>query len=345
MTTTSTSAPLVSVIILSWNCQALLPRAVESALAQTYRPVEVVIVDNASTDGTAEVLARFEPVATVVRQEENSGFARGMNAGYDAARGDVCVLLNCDAVLPPDFVAAAVAHFARDPGVGVIGANIWRIARAGEWRFWQRPQPWDLPFDGGVVALDPLLRVVGLTDGGVPWQPTFKANGAVPVVRRAVIEEMRLRFGAAPFDPVFDTYGEDVDFAFKAWALGWRTMFAADVVAGHVRSYSSELDMWDKRGRLRVNLIAERYINAARHLPPARLLAVLAVALATDAWRAMRRQLAGDREAYPDLRAALTRLLRMRQTLERFRRAHATWRAINVPEQVFLRSAPGKPYE
>jgi len=241
--------------------------------------------------------------------------------------GPYCVFLNCDAVLRPDFVANAVAHFERHPAVGVVGPNVWRIDRDREddWRFWERGEPYGLPFDGGVVALDCLLHVLGLDDCGVAWQRSFKANGACPVVRRGALEAMRRTFGVAPFDPVFDTYGEDVDFAFKTWALLWETMYAADVVAGHVRSYSSELRLWDKRERLRVNLIAERYINAARHLSPPRLMLVASAALLTDVTAATRRRFGGDRQAYQDLGAALARLSRMRPALLRFRRRHAVW--------------------
>ena len=338
MTAQPLEQPLVSVVILTWNSKDLLPRAVESVCAQTYERVEIIVVDNASTDGTAELARSYDHVATTLLLDENTGFARGMNAGYDASHGDICVLMNCDAVLRPDVARRAVDLFARHPDVGVIGANIWRLDRdAPDWRFWD----WDrdaiaaLPFDGGVVALDRLLHVRGLKTR-VPWQVSFKANGACPLVRRATIEDMRERFGAAPFDPVFDTYGEDVDFAFKTWTLGWRTMFAADLVVGHVRSYASELDMWDKRGRLRVNLIAERYINAARYLPPAQLLAVLTVALATDVTAATRQRRKGDRTAYADLRTALARILRLRPGLLRFRRRHQPWRRIDFRRVVYL---------
>jgi len=339
------SHPLVSVVILSYNCVDLLPRAVASVRAQRYDAVELIVVDNASTDGTLDALGTIDGAARVLRQAENSGFARGMNAGYAAARGDYLVFLNCDVVLHPDFIANAVDLFARHPDVGVIGANVWRIARDSAWRFWESPAPHGLPYDGGVVALDRGMRVLGLTDGGVAWQTSFKANGACPVVRRTLLDQMERRFGVAPFDPVFDTYGEDVDFAFKAWALRWRTMFAATVVAGHVRSYASELHLWDKRGRLRVNLIAERYINALRYLPPARLRAVLAASLWTDAAEATRRRRTGDRAAYRDLGAALWRVAGLWPALARFRRTHHAWTRIDYAHEVFLVDAPGAPME
>lgn len=82
----------------------------------------------------------------------------------------------------------------------------------------------------------PALRVRSVEEHDDEWRVSFKANGACLPLRRATIEGLRARFGVGPFDPVFDPYGEDVDFSSKTWSL-------------HPR---------DERGRLRVNPIAER---------------------------------------------------------------------------------------
>ncbi len=308
-------------------------------LGQDRAPVELIVIDNASTDGTADLLDRYEAVATIIRERENTGFARGMNAGYAASRGDYVVLLNTDAALHPGFVREAVALFDRHPDVGVIAPEVLKIAPQGEWRFWRDPRlRAALRSEGGVVSLTPMMRVRVVEDGRA-GQPSFKANGACPVVRRAAVEALRERFGVAPFDPVFDTYGEDVDFAFKAWSTRWRTVFAPAVLAGHVRSYASPLRLADKRGRLRVNLVAERYINAVRHLPPRRLWPVLALALAEDLALIASQRRRGDREAGRDVRAALARVWRMRRALVRFRRRHRTWMTIDFPTEVHCRPA------
>lgn len=328
-----TDAPLVSVIILSFNSAHLLPRAVQSIREQHYAPIELIIVDNGSTDGTETLLDKYEREATIVRQGINSGFARGMNAGYDRSRGDMIIPLNTDAVLSPTFVQNAIRRLREHPDVGIIAPEVVRIAPDGEWRFWTAPH--DLPGEGGVVALDPLLHV-NVLDGDVgDWRPSFKANGACPVIRRAVIEQMQRAFGVGPFDPLFDTYGEDVDFAFKAWALRWRTMYSRDALAGHVRSYASALDMPDKRGRLRINLLAERYINALRHLPPRHMLAVIARSTISNVGLIIRQRRNGDREIVRDVAVAWGRVLRLLPEQIRFRRRHVTWRRIDFQTEVY----------
>jgi GT2 family glycosyltransferase len=328
-------APLVSVIILSFNSAHLLPRAVQSIREQQYDPIELIIVDNGSTDGTETLLDEYECDATIVRQGINSGFARGMNAGYDRSRGDVIIPLNTDAVLSPTFIQNAIRRLREHPDIGIIAPEVVKIAPDGPWRFWTAPHA--LPSEGGVVALNALGHVNVLEGDVGDWRPSFKANGACPVIRRAVVEQMRRTFSTGPFDPVFDTYGEDVDFAFKAWALRWHTMYSRDVLAGHVRSYASALHMPDKRGRLRINLLAERPINAIRHLPPRHMLAVIMRSLVNNVGLIISQRRKGDREIARDVAMAWFRVLRLLPDLIRFRRQHVTWRRIDFQTEVYCR--------
>lgn len=332
------SAPLVSIVILSFNSRDLLPRAVESVEAQTHANIELIIVDNASTDGTGELLDDYARSAIVIRERENTGFARGMNRGYAASRGEFFIPLNTDAVLHPEFVARAVRLFDTHARLGVVAPEVVKIDQTGDWRFWQSSG--DHQSEGGVVSLTRLMRVRVLEDAREDWRPSFKANGACPVIRRALVEAMREKFGVAPFDPVFDTYGEDVDFAFKAWSLRWQTMYAREVRAGHVRSYASAVELPDKRGRLRINLIAERYINAARHTPLTKLIPATLAGLAEDARMIVRQLRKGDREILLDARTAFGRVLRLLPALLRFRRTHRTWRKIDFGREVYNRFTP-----
>jgi len=330
--------PLVSIVILSYNSVDLLPRAVQSVQQQDYAPIELIIVDNASTDGTEVLLDQYKTCATVLRLGENTGFARGMNTGYDASHGQYIVPLNTDAVLHPTFVRHAVELLEQHRDVGVIAPEVVRIGTDTPWRWWEADE--QFPSEGGVVALTPLMRVHVLEGDAQQigdWRPSFKANGACPLIRRDLIEDLQRTFGVGPFDPVFDTYGEDVDFAFKAWALRWRTMYSRTVLAGHVRSYASPLALADKRGRLRINLIAERYINAVRHLPAQRMLPVVLIALTEDLRMVLQQQRKGDHQAWLDVRAGLQRVWRMWPDLVRFRAWHRTWRAIDTQREVYCK--------
>lgn len=316
----------MGVVVLTWECGDLVLRAVDSANGSRGVAVDLVVVDNGSRD-RATRLALDEAVrrgARVERLADNTGFARGMNTGYDLVRGDPVVLLNCDAVLHPDALAAAVRTLAEHPDVGVLAPHVTKLSPTGEWRFWQHPEV-ATGFDGGVIGLDRHGRVTSLGDTGGPAQESFKPNGACPVVRRAVVEQLRQTYGSGPFDPLFDTYGEDVDAAWKTWAMGWRVLYDPTVRAGHVRSYASALEVEDKRGRLRTNLVAERYLNAARHRAPVPAVRQLAGAATHDLGMVAGQLRRGDTQVVADVARGWVRVARAVPDLVRYRRRHREW--------------------
>jgi GT2 family glycosyltransferase len=111
--------PLISVALLSHNRPAALPRAVESVLAQTYRPLELIVVDNPSprTPEIEAVVARY-PGVRFIRNARNLGFSGGINVGIRAAVGPLTYVTEDDIVLEPDCLTLLQAHLAADPGVG-----------------------------------------------------------------------------------------------------------------------------------------------------------------------------------------------------------------------------------
>jgi glycosyltransferase involved in cell wall biosynthesis len=112
-----TGAPLVSVVVNNHNYAAYLGHAIRSALGQTYRPLEVVVVDDGSTDDSRDVIASFgDRIAGVLK--ENGGQASALNAGFNASAGALVLFLDADDALDPDAVATAVAGWR--PGVAKV---------------------------------------------------------------------------------------------------------------------------------------------------------------------------------------------------------------------------------
>lgn len=331
----------VSIVILSFNSAKLLARAIESILNQTVKAFEIIVVDNASEDNTRAVINTYKDYVQAILLDENTGYARGMNKGFAAAHGEFFVPLNTDAVLHPTFIEQALKVFRRHAEVGVVAAEVFKIDESDDWRFWHS-EPGKYKSEGGVVSLNKEMRVE-VIDDAFDGSPSFKANGACPVIRRRTLEDLRARFGFAPFDTVFDTYGEDVDFAFKAWSLRWHTRFAKNVCAGHIRSYASPVEMPDKRGRLRVNLIAERYINALRHLPLNELLKFIPRALKEDLQLIVTQTRKHDFQILRDTQQAFARLARLLPALLQFRVRHKTWRSINFNREVHCQESRSSP--
>jgi GT2 family glycosyltransferase len=114
----------VSVVTVNHNGAHHLPDLLQSLRAQTFRDFEVLLVDNASSDGSVALLRRRYPWVRVVEAPTNSGFVGGNNLGFDAAHGELFALLNNDTAVEPRWLEALVAEMDRDPDIGVVGSKI-----------------------------------------------------------------------------------------------------------------------------------------------------------------------------------------------------------------------------
>lgn len=321
---------MASVVVLAWNAGRLVRSAVDSVLGSEGVAAEVVVVDNASTDAAsrAELDALERDGVRLLRLPTNTGFACGMNAGYALTTGDPVVPLNVDAVLHPRALATAARVFAERPEVGVIGPHVQKLDPGGPWRYWDDRHAVS-GYDGGPIGVSWAGQIQEVSGAGLE-RPCFKANGACPFLRRAFVEDLIATYGVGPFDPVFDTYGEDVDLSWKAWARGWTTLYRRDVEAGHIRSFASPLERRDKRGRLRVNLVAERYLNAVRHQAAPSATARIAAGLATDSAMVVWQLLRDDPQVVADVARGWGRAVAQAPALLAYRRRHREWRRIDA---------------
>lgn len=116
--------PLVSVAILTWNRRQHVAKAIDSVLSQTYRPVEIVVVDSASTDGTDELIYSCYPDVKYIRLHRNLGCPEGRNVALANCSGEIIYALDDDGWLATDTLQVCVDRFIRFPKVGVVGCNI-----------------------------------------------------------------------------------------------------------------------------------------------------------------------------------------------------------------------------
>jgi glycosyltransferase involved in cell wall biosynthesis len=127
--------PLVSVVVPAYNAERYIGEAIESVLAQTYSPVELIIVDDGSTDRTAEVAGAYSE-ATVISQE-NSGPSAARNRGAASARGEFLAFHDSDDAMTPDKLAVQAGHLIDHPEVGCVLAEQELLVEAGaELPFW-----------------------------------------------------------------------------------------------------------------------------------------------------------------------------------------------------------------
>src|SRR5437867_6909289 len=117
----------VSVIVVAWNSLRFLSDCLRSVAAQTHQEIELIVVDNGSTDGSADFVAAQFPGAILIRNPANEGFCRANNAALKRATGVFILCLNADAILEPDFVEKALPGFTATHRVGMVSGKILRF--------------------------------------------------------------------------------------------------------------------------------------------------------------------------------------------------------------------------
>ena len=222
---TKTAGPAIadaaSVVIPNWNGRDLLAKYLPSVIEamEGQRANEIIVVDNGSTDGSAEFVRRNFPQVNVVALRDNLGFGGGSNAGFRAARNDIVVLLNSDMRVAPDFLAPLLEGF-QDPEVFAVSCQIFF------------PDPKKVREETGLTQgwwQDGGLRVRHRIDPAIDeLYPCFYGGGGSCAFDR----EKFLELGG--FDPLLHPfYLEDTDLGYLAWKRGWKVLYQPRSVVYH----------------------------------------------------------------------------------------------------------------
>jgi cellulose synthase/poly-beta-1,6-N-acetylglucosamine synthase-like glycosyltransferase len=198
----------VTIVVAAYNEEANIAATLTSLLASDYPDFEVIVVDDGSTDATAEILAGYADRVTVLRQS-NAGKAAALSYGLSRARYDVLVMVDGDTVFEPTTLAALVAPMS-DPAVGAVAGNTKVANRRGMLGRWQHLEY--------VIGMNLDRRMFQLLD----CMPTVP--GAVGGFRREALAAVR---GGVPTR----TLAEDTDLTMAINLSGWRVVYAADAIA------------------------------------------------------------------------------------------------------------------
>jgi len=229
------------VVIVNWNTLRELEECLRSVRKAGSRGTEVVVIDNASPDGSAEMVRRKFADVRLIENRENLGFAKAANHGISASHGRYVFLLNPDAEVHPGALAALV-HFGDDNAdVGIFGPKI--LNPDGSIQYSCRRFPtlaagiFRNSFLGRLFANNPYTREYLMADWDhneprdVDW-----VSGAALVARRDLLDDV------GPLDERFFMYCEDVDLAYRAKQKGWRVMYFPGATVVHARARSSDQD-------------------------------------------------------------------------------------------------------
>jgi hypothetical protein len=207
--------PLVSVIVVTWNGRELLREFMPSVMALDYPNYEVVVVDNASQDGSAEFLETTYPRVRLVRNPRNDGTAEGSNVGARAAKGDFLFFISNDMWLDPAILTHLMAHMETEPQVGICTVKMRRITADG-----QRLMEIDSVGADIDVFGFPAARGIHEKDEGQwdAYAEVFFSFGGAMLIRRDLFEM------AGQYDEAFFTLTDDIDLSWRVRLLGYRVM-------------------------------------------------------------------------------------------------------------------------
>lgn len=219
--------PAATAIVVNWNGARVVIEALESLLRQDLDGLEVVVVDNASEDGSdAAIERRFGPRVRLLRSPRNVGWGAGNNVAIRASSAPHVIVLNNDAVAQPGFARELVATASTDPRVGLVAAKVLDH---------QRPSIIDTV--GHSLYPDGLNRGRGRLEQDLGQYDAEREalfpSGAAALYRRSMLDEIGL------FDERFFLYGDDAELGLRARLAGWRCAFNPRAVALHRYSHSA----------------------------------------------------------------------------------------------------------
>lgn len=222
------ASPQASVIILNFNGMQVIDKCLEAVLAQEVDfDFEVLVVDNASDDGSVEHISHHYPAVRLIANETNLGFAAGNNVGLRSASGNCLVLLNNDTRVRPVWLKSLVEVADSDPKIGAVTAKV----------IFAEP-PAHIQSAGGLLLSDGSSadRGFGEPDKGQYDQieEVFGLCGASVLLRRQMLDQVGL------FDETFFMYYEDTDLSWRMRSLGWKVVYQPKAVVEHLHATSSQ---------------------------------------------------------------------------------------------------------
>jgi len=245
----NSSPPLVSVVVVNYNGMEVIEPCLRSVFSQEYRPIEVIVVDNGSTDGSVEFIRHNFSSTHLIVNSGNLGFAGGNNAGVAAASGDYVVLLNNDTVVQRLWLASLV-EMMQQPGVGVVTSKVIT--------------------DGVPAAFYEMNGTLNYLGYNIMRQfrdlsQIFFAGGASLIFRRNIVGQ--------PFLSEYFLYHEDVYLSWRMRLLGYDVCMAQHSVVHHRGSVAAQrqpsrlITFYQERNRLLNCLLFYEFRTLARLVP------------------------------------------------------------------------------
>ena len=255
---------LLSIIIVSFNCRELTLECIRS-IEQTVNKIdlEIIVVDNASVDGSARAVSNDFSQVKVIEQEKNIGFGPACNAGVTTARGEYLLLLNPDTIVLPNSIRNLLEFANSHPNAGIWGGRTLNpdgsLNPKSCWRF---PTLWStFCITFGLARAFPTSDYFNWEEYGGWDRSTVRfvdvVSGCLLLIRRSLWNAL------GGFDPIYFLYSEEVDLCLRARNLGARPMISPDVEVVHYVGGTQEV----KSERF-IRLFQGKRTYMLKHWPP-----------------------------------------------------------------------------
>ncbi len=225
----------ISIILIHYNTPQFLRTCLDSIFAQTYRPIEVVFIDNNSPDASGLQYVKKEygnkENLKIVSNSENLGYAKAANQGIKMSDGEYVVITNPDIIYTPEYFEKIIARVAKDPKISAITGKVLKFD-------FEKKEKTNLIDTVGLFAYKNrriIDRGQGLEDKGQydKEEEVFGVSGACPLYRREALEDVKIL--GEYFDEDFFMYKEDVDLSWRFLLYGWKNFYYPKAVAYHGR--------------------------------------------------------------------------------------------------------------
>ncbi|MBD0379709.1 glycosyltransferase family 2 protein [Paenibacillus sedimenti] len=268
----------VSVHIVTYNSVNYLDECLQAVADQDYPIKQVIVVDNASTDGTVDKLTRWLYFCDVVGNSVNNGFAGGHNQAIQLSEADYCLILNPDVTLQPGYVRTLITAMDDDHAIG---------SSTGKLLFKSNQSL----VDSTGLVINKARRAFdrGANEPSRTYQQAgevFGISGAAAMYARKMIDDISVK--GEFFDEDFFAYKEDVDVAWRAQLMGWKAYFEPAAIAYHERGWKeggrSSKPLFVRRlsyiNRYKMIFKNDRFLYAIKHIIPLLIYEVLSFAYA-----------------------------------------------------------------
>lgn len=262
----SKSNPEITIIIVTWNSEKFLPELSDSIHNQSYQDFSLVVVDNGSTDGTADFVKKQFPEVTLIRNEKNTGYAKANNLGIKMSRTPFVLICNPDIILDSNYLAAVLKAAKADNQIGSVGGKLIKL----DPNLNQKLNSANIDSTGIVFfknrrAID---RGENEKDQGQFEQKeeVFGISGALVLYQKLALE--RTAINGEFFDEDFFAYKEDLDLAWRLRSAGFKSVYLPNALAFHQRATARRTDLSDQGtmiNRMQKNQQAN-YLSYRNHL-------------------------------------------------------------------------------